>query len=537
MTPEDASRTIGATIARLGLDEAALGLSVTIARSSQGQGAEPALPNVSMDMPGASPGSTEAPSSAGADLVWQGELGRGGMGVVHLARQRSLDRSVAVKAVRASDGPSARALVREAQIMGALEHPNLVPVHVLGLDGGGGPLLVMKRIEGASWRALLSDPSHEGWKPLLAGHSDPLRANVEILSQLCRALAFAHDRGVVHRDLKPENVMIGRYGEVYLVDWGVALRLSERAHAAAELVGTPAYLAPEMARADPRLIDARTDVYLLGGVLFEVLTGRVPHEAPTVVAALVLALRGEVPAFPADLPAELADLARRAMAPAAEDRVAGAEAFREGLAQFLASREVDRAVAEARLALSRARELISKDGPSSLDAFRSLVEARITFASAHRARPKDATIRADLDATLGHLVERELVLRSPIGARAVLAELGTPSPDLQSRVATLEAQLIAEREAVEAHLEARADADLAPALRLGAWFLVGALGLELLSPAGSACGASPTSQHDEDELTARPSARSRKSLTWHPRSKRRASGLAKQGGGVTTPSR
>jgi hypothetical protein len=292
-----------------------------------------------------------------------------------------------------------------------------------------------------------------------------------------------------------------------------------------------------MARADPRLIDARTDVYLLGGVLFEVLTGRVPHEAPTVVAALVLALRGEVPAFPADLPAELADLARRAMAPAAEDRVAGAEAFREGLAQFLASREVDRAVAEARLALSRARELISKDGPSSLDAFRALVEARITFASAHRARPKDATIRADLDATLGHLVERELVLRSPIGARAVLAELGTPSPDLQSRVATLEAQLIAEREAVEAHLEARADADLAPALRLGAWFLVGALGLELLSPAGSACGASPTSQHDEDELTARPSARSRKSLTWHPRSKRRASGLAKQGGGVTTPSR
>jgi eukaryotic-like serine/threonine-protein kinase len=463
---------MGATIARLGLDEAVLGLSQTIARGSQGKGADPVLPNISMELPGAGSGSTQTPSSAGADLVWQGELGRGGMGVIHLARQRSLDRAVAVKAVLASDEASARALVREAQIMGALEHPNLVPVHVLGLDGGGGPLLVMKRIEGASWRALLLDPAHEGWKPLLAGHGDPLRANVEILSQLCRALAFAHDRGVVHRDLKPENVMIGRYGEVYLVDWGVALRLAEREHEAQELVGTPAYLAPEMARADPLLIDARTDVYLLGGVLFEVLTVRVPHEAPTALAALVLALRGEVPAFPAETPTELADLARRAMARDPEDRVAGAEAFREGLAQFLASREVDRAVTEARLALSRARELISNDGPSSLDAFRALVEARITFASAHRARPKDATIRADLDATVTHLVEGKRALRSPVGARTLLGELGTPSPDLQSRVDALDAQLTAERRAAEAHLKARADADLSPGLRVGPLILL-----------------------------------------------------------------
>jgi len=213
------------------------------------------------------------------------------MGVVHVAEQRSLARDVAVKTIQEGADPTARALlVREARIMGALEHPNLVPVHALGVDGRGAPLIVMKRVEGVSWRDLLSEPGHPSWKPLLAGHGDPLRANVEILSQICSALAFAHDRGVVHRDIKPDNVMIGRFGEVYLLDWGVALRLEERANEAQTFVGTPGYAAPEMVVANPLLIGTWTDIYLLGGVLFEVLVGRVPHEASTARAALARAL-------------------------------------------------------------------------------------------------------------------------------------------------------------------------------------------------------------------------------------------------------
>ena len=456
MTPEEAALAMSTTLARQGLAERALAISGTIPRAPGAKGTAASLPNISMD---------SGATASGADLIAQGELGRGGMGVVHLAQQRSLNREVAVKTVRSSQDASGRALVREAQIMGSLEHPNLVPVHALGVDTDGVPLLVMKRVEGASWRALLSDPQHEGWKPLLAGHGEPLRANVEILSQLCRALAFAHDRGVVHRDLKPENVMIGRYGEVYLVDWGVALHLAERETEAPTIVGTPAYLAPEMARADPRLVDARTDVYLLGGLLFEVLTGRVPHEAPTALAALILALAGEVPVFPAEVPPELADLSRHAMAVAPQDRVSSAEAFREGLTRFLASREVERAVAEARLTLARARQLIAREGPASLDAFRALIEARLIFVSACRSRPRDETLCADLDGSIVHLVERELGLRSPIGARALLGELSTPSPRLTARVEALEAELTRERSAAEAHLKARAEADLSPGFR------------------------------------------------------------------------
>jgi serine/threonine-protein kinase len=220
------------------------------------------------------------------------------MGVVHLAEQRSLEREVAVKVSTTTEPSIIGALVREARIMGALEHPNLVPVHALGADAEGAPMLVMKRVDGVTWRELLDDDAHEAWTPLLAGHGDKLRAQVDILIQVCRALAFAHARGVIHRDLKPENVMIGRFGEVYVLDWGAALRLSERASEPAALVGTPGYLAPEMARADPTLVDVRTDVYLIGATLYEVLARRMPHDAPTAVAALVKALSGEVPDVP-----------------------------------------------------------------------------------------------------------------------------------------------------------------------------------------------------------------------------------------------
>jgi len=454
VNPEDAARTIGQTLARLGVAETALeGVSHTVARPLKQVSAVTPLPTIAFD------DASGATVDSGSDLVARGELGRGGMGVVHLVEQRSLSRDVAVKTTVGSDVLTAQALVREGRIMGSLEHPNLVPVHALGVGTAGAPVLVMKRIEGVSWRTLLSHPTHEGWRPLLAGHGDPLRANVDILSQVCRALAFAHERGVIHRDLKPENVMIGGYGEGYLVDWGLALRISERDSEPEAIVGTPGYLAPEMARGEPRLADQRTDVYLLGGALYEVLTGHMPHAAPTPLAALVLSLTGDVAPIPESAPSDLAHLARQAMALDPEDRVADAEAFREGLARFLASREVDRAVAEARTALAAARQEIEIGGAASLKAYRALIEARVTLVAARRARPADEEIRRDLDACVTHLVEREVALRSPAGARSMLMELTTPSPALEARLAALELELAAERAAAAALREDRRAAD------------------------------------------------------------------------------
>ncbi len=441
---DESAQTIRATLARLGVADTALGIGKTILHRAARTDAPRTLPTVTF--------STN-------DLVSVREIGRGGIGVVHLAQQRSIGREVAVKVATSNDTAIVGALVREACIMGSLEHPNLVPLHSLGVDADGAPMLVMKRVDGVTWRELIDSPSHDTWAPLLAGHGDRLRAQVEILVHVCRALAFAHDRGVIHRDLKPENVMIGRFGEVYVLDWGSALRLADRETEPPALVGTPGYLAPEMAHGDPKLVDVRTDVYLLGATLFEVLAGRMPHDAPTAVAALVHALGGEIPALPASVPRELAHLVTAAMAKDKSERPASVEAFRESLARFLVSRDAAIVAADARAALERSNAISASEGLASTNAFRSLVEARFGFTSALRLRPDDASLRAELDASIVRLAERELELRSPGAARALLADLADAPKDLLRRVEALEADVAREQAALQEHAETTRQAD------------------------------------------------------------------------------
>lgn len=467
MREEDAKATVEATLSRLQMADTLVGgASATLARRELRAPADRrALPSIAFD--------DSESASDDSDLVSRGELGRGGMAVVHRAEQRSLGRDVAVKTTSAGGG--ARALVREARVMGGLEHPNIVPVHALGMSPHGAPLLIMKRVEGLSWAALLRDPDHESWRTLLAGHGDRLRAHVEILAHVCRALAFAHDRGVVHRDVKAANVMIGRFGEVYLLDWGIALRLAERGEEPPGIVGTPGYVAPEMVRGEPLLVDTRTDVYLLGATLYEVLTGRMPHEAPTAMGALVRSLAHEPEPIPEHAPRELAALAMRAMARDPGARLQSVEAFREGLARFLASHEADLVATEGRAAIGRADALGRAEGYVSPDAFRALVEARFALTSALRTRPDDAGVRAALESCLERLVERELALRSADGASAALAEMRDPSAELVARVERLQRSSRAERDAAAELQNVRKDADSSAALRAMLGAVVGGL--------------------------------------------------------------
>ena len=447
MERERAEQEIASTLGRLAIAPTELGVtSATLPRRGPSVPSRAPLPRVSL---------VPDPDT---DLAIVRELARGGMGVVHLAEQRSLSREVAVKTARTNDAAIVSALVREARIMGALEHPSLVPVHALGIDPEGGPVLVMKRIEGVSWRTLLAAPDHEAWAPLLAGHGDRMRGHVEILAQICRALAFAHDRGVVHRDLKPDNVMIGRFGEVYLLDWGVALRLADAASEPEGIVGTPGYLAPEMARADPRLVDARTDVYLLGATLYELVGGRPPHDAPTPLAALVLALTGEVAPLPEDAPVELVELIAASMAFDPSERTPSAESFRLGLARFLAAREADVLVSDARKARGEADAALAQAGPSSTLGVRRLIEARFALAAARRLRPGDRRARADLDSCLATLGRRDLALGSPTGARTYTSEMEVPDADLLAAIDTAE-------RAVETERKVRAERDTSPLSR------------------------------------------------------------------------
>ncbi|HEY6460162.1 MAG TPA: protein kinase [Polyangiaceae bacterium] len=214
-----------------------------------------------------------------AHLLLGNELARGGMGHVHPAVDRNLLRSVALKRLDKDIATKAfyrDAFIAEAQITGQLEHPNIVPAHELAVDPNGIPYFTMKLVQGDSFHAWL--------KKHPVGTVDRIAGGIEVLLKVCDALAYAHDRGVVHRDLKPANIMVGAFGQVYLMDWGLAKLLhSEPASGPGAMknapgpVGTPDYMAPEQARGVPGDVDERSDVFGVGAMLFEVLAGHGPY--------------------------------------------------------------------------------------------------------------------------------------------------------------------------------------------------------------------------------------------------------------------
>lgn len=299
-----------------------------------------------------------------------GEVNRGGIGRIAAARDPIIGRRVAIKTLRpelAENEAAAAQFAEEAQITGQLEHPNVVPIYDLGEDRGG-PFIVMKLIEGESLARLLEKTQ--------GSHNPPeeLHRFIQIVLKLCDALSFAHSRGVVHCDLKPENVMVGDHGQVYLMDWGVALLVSRRAvarrssgvtqrvaptdevplnlstgeslvrvtpHADGEssvLRGTPAYMAPEQLLGQVELIDARTDVFGLGGILFEMLTGRPPNDRQRLLGGALseqaIPMPTESPIF-AQLPPELNRITQKALAPSREGRYPDVLSLKRDLEQFL----------------------------------------------------------------------------------------------------------------------------------------------------------------------------------------------------------
>jgi hypothetical protein len=209
------------------------------------------------------------------------ELGRGGMGRIHPATDRNLVRHVAMKRL---DKELARepfyrdGFIAEAQMTGQLEHPNIVPVHELAVAPNGVPYFTMKLVQGVSLDKWLRDAQ----RPL--GSTARIEEGLEILSKVCDAVAYAHHRGVVHRDLKPENVMVAGFGQVYLMDWGLArlTRTRPASGSGAQMeapgpCGTPDYMAPEQARGNPSEMDERSDVFGLGAILYELVSGKVPY--------------------------------------------------------------------------------------------------------------------------------------------------------------------------------------------------------------------------------------------------------------------
>jgi len=376
-----------------------------------------------------------------ADIVVIGRLGEGGMGVVELARQPTLGRNVALKRLKPSlaHERQALALLDEARIHGSLEHPNIVPVHAIGLDPTAGPVVILKRVQGDAWSdALVED------RAALPGDPTVLEKHLRMLMQVCNALHYAHARGVFHRDVKPSNVMLGEYGEVYLLDWGLALDEASSAREAS-VAGTPPYMAPEMVGGEPSDVDARTDVYLLGATLHEVLTGTTRNRGETLMSCLTKAAISEPVSYPKEVPLLLGEICNRACARDKADRFPTALALRNALADFLDLRE-------AQMLVDAAEQLLSADVEETDEhaGTRRLDEARFACEQALRARPGMHAAERMRERCLIASLRHELDQNNLRGAEALSAQLGDRVPDeLRNRLVAKQRGVASERARVE----------------------------------------------------------------------------------------
>lgn len=335
-----------------------------------------------------------------------GEIARGGMGAILEAWDEDLRRRIAMKMALPGDDEDERSgrkdldprivgrFLEEAQISGQLEHPGIVPVHELGLDSEGRVYFTMRLIHGRDFERILELVSarQEGWSVTRA---------LGVLLKACEAVAYAHSKGVIHRDLKPANLMVGHFGEVYVMDWGIArvldredrhdLRLynpetpgpvadvdtdgrwdssgdgtDELYTMEGDVVGTPSFMSPEQARGELEKLDPRSDVYSAGAILYRLLTGTAPFASPggTPGEIVMNLLNGEpapVDQLARGTPPELVAITEKAMAREQEDRYPDMLALAEDLRAYLEHRVVRAyqtgAVAEARKWIRRNKPL------------------------------------------------------------------------------------------------------------------------------------------------------------------------------------
>ncbi len=289
------------------------------------------------------------------------EVAKGGMGAILSAEEAAIRREVAMKVMigQAGEGDLLR-FVEEAQITGQLEHPNIVPVHELGVDENEQLFYTMKMVRGITLKKVL-DLLAQGVDATVEKY--PLPALLTIFQKVCDGLAFAHAKGVIHRDLKPENIMLGGYGEVLVMDWGLAkvinaaptgdgtlaavksvicsARAEEELGAtmAGTIMGTPQYMSPEQARGEVETLDERSDIYSLGTILYHILALRSSVTGKTAMEVVEKVARGEITPLTAKsanrpIPDSLAAVVRQAMAPAAAQRYASVHDLQEDIAAF-----------------------------------------------------------------------------------------------------------------------------------------------------------------------------------------------------------
>jgi len=277
----------------------------------------------------------------GSDYAIVNQIGKGGMGVVYAAKQKSLRRRVAVKTLKRDIGQrddDRAKFLSEAVITGVLDHPNIVPIHELGQTEDGTLFYSMKCVTGTEWHKVVRNKTEA--------------ENLEIFLKVADAVAFAHSKNVIHRDLKPENVMLGEYGEVLVMDWGLAVDLNRKEEFT--MGGTPAYMSPEMAKGPLDRIGKCSDIYLLGAMLYEIVTGFPPHAASTITECLVAAAQNVI--VRSDSTSRLKNIALKAMATSPKLRFNSVALLQEEVRKYQSTAQSIELTSTAQKELETAKE-------------------------------------------------------------------------------------------------------------------------------------------------------------------------------------
>ena len=290
-----------------------------------------------------------------------GEIARGGMGVILRAYDPSLDRELAIKLLSPeilADSEAGRRFAQEARVVSHLHHPGIIPVFDAGTLPDGRSYFAMPFVEGRTLSSLLAD--RPAWEHGLTGW-------LRVFEQVCEIVAHAHQEGVVHRDLKPANVMVGRFGEVMVMDWGVAAMVDTpsqptlAANPGGWVFGTPAYMPPEQARGNGETPDRRSDVFGLGAILCEILTGQPPYVGMDAATVTRMAAEGDQKDTARRLAERKADpilvhLARRCMSSDRAERPASGAEVAEEVRDYLAKADRRAHVADKHVLTARERQ-------------------------------------------------------------------------------------------------------------------------------------------------------------------------------------
>ena len=404
-----------------------------------------------------------------ARLALGGSIGRGGMARILAATQPALGRSVAVKMAQPGAEPWVNdQLLQEARLTGSLEHPGIVPVHDLLTDENGQVQVVLKRIEGEPWSALINNADAVRTRFGL----DPLEWNVSVAINVCRAMGFAHQRGVIHRDIKPGNVMVGQFGEVYLLDWGVAGTLvadpSGLLPCVAEVpfAGTLNFMAPEQVLSQVSHLGPWTDTYLLGACLYAALYGAAPHEGMSLDARCTAAAQPVVCAETQWLARELVAIVRKALQPEPRERYLTADELRADLEAFLRHRDRRRPTERATAQVLLAR--VARERGDFAMAERSAAEAEFGCRAALELWPEDRMARRLLEDLGAERVSAALETGDTQVAARLLGGLASPPDGLREKVAAAVSAEAATREGLARIVR---DADRFVGLSVKRWLL------------------------------------------------------------------